>query len=104
MVSSFQSSFNKRVSSLFLLNSTTSYQPIDYVVNLTLFLIVVVGEYTYDKGYKHLASGLCCGLSSLVSNIPKLSNFDYRLPVSLLVSLVMQESEQMPNKNRSSSV
>jgi V-type H+-transporting ATPase proteolipid subunit len=25
--------------------------------------------YTYDKGYKHLASGLCCGLSSLVRDL-----------------------------------
>jgi len=30
------------------------------------YLIVNAEGYTYKMGYKHLASGLCCGLSSLV--------------------------------------
>lgn len=29
--------------------------------------ILVGDDYDYKSGYKHLASGLCCGLSSLVS-------------------------------------
>ena len=34
-----------------------------------IFLTLLVSSAKYDEaqGYKHLASGLCCGLSSLVS-------------------------------------
>jgi V-type H+-transporting ATPase proteolipid subunit len=31
-----------------------------------LFYLVTPTDYTYYKGFAHLASGLCCGLSSLV--------------------------------------
>eukprot|EP00347_Sterkiella_histriomuscorum_P019728 403340518 len=39
------------------------------IVSVILQQKIVVTEYTYDKGYKHLASGLCCGLSSLAAGL-----------------------------------
>ena len=41
-----------------------------------------IANYTEAKGYRHLAAGLCCGFSSLVSD-----NADKRLPDWLLESL-----------------
>lgn len=75
-----------------------------YFHYLTQLAIVNADGYTYDQGYKHLASGLCCGLSSLVRRFPLFLINTFRLPVLLLESLVMQESELTHNKNKSSSV
>jgi V-type H+-transporting ATPase proteolipid subunit len=59
---------------------------------LTLFmnLVSVTGaqnfEYKYGDGYKHLASGLVCGLSSLVSYINRIiDDLRRRIPSYLLM-------------------
>ena len=36
---------------------------------LTYKIIVTAEGYTWFKGYAHLASGLCCGLSSLAAGL-----------------------------------
>lgn len=39
------------------------------IVSVILIQRVDKNNYTYFDGFKHLASGLCCGLSSLVNKI-----------------------------------
>jgi hypothetical protein len=80
MVSSYRSSLFKKVSQ-------------------ALYPIVTATGYTYYQGFAHLASGLCCGLSSLVIDV-----LTYRLLVLLLVLLVMLVSGHLDNKKRSSLV
>jgi V-type H+-transporting ATPase proteolipid subunit len=50
--------------------SGKSKTPFEKILISNLLSIVTTGTYTYSSGYKHLASGLCCGLSSLVLNFP----------------------------------
>ena len=40
-----------------------------YILFLLKFIIVTAEGYTWFKGYAHLASGLCCGLSSLAAGL-----------------------------------
>ena len=87
MVWSFQSFFNQRVR---------------VILNWLDLILMIVGVdgYNYASGYKHLASGLVCGLSSLV--IHYFPN-NFRLQDCVLVLWVTPVSELMPNRNKSSS-
>lgn len=89
-----------------ILSGKSKFNPLFNSLLTHSFTIVgaAAGAYTEAMGYKHLASGLCCGLSSLVIILSSYWRIHFRLLVSLSVLLVMQESEQTPNKARSSLV
>jgi len=89
-----------------ILSGKSKFNPLFNSLLTHTFLVVTAAGNTYPEamGYKHLASGLCCGLSSLVINFSSYWRIHFRLLVSLSVLLVMQESEQTPNKARSSLV
>ena len=39
------------------------------IISLLIFQKINANDYTYFLGYKHLASGLCCGVSSLAAGL-----------------------------------
>ena len=39
------------------------------IVSVILIGKIDSGNYTYDQGFKHLSAGICCGFSSLVSEL-----------------------------------
>jgi len=39
------------------------------IISLLIFQKVKADDYDYFRGYKHLASGLCCGVSSLAAGL-----------------------------------
>src|SRR6266576_1474410 len=40
-----------------------------YGLIVSVILVSKINTYTYYQGYKHLSSGLCCGLSSLAAGL-----------------------------------
>ena len=39
------------------------------IISLLIFQKISADSYTYFNGYKHLSSGLCCGVSSLAAGL-----------------------------------